>query len=86
MIIEICGTGCAKCHTVEDNVRKTLQELGLSEDEQIKVADIKDPVMMAKKGVIFTPALLIDGVKMAEGKIPDVKEIKKWVEEKLPKK
>lgn len=86
MIIEVCGTGCAKCHAVEENVRKTLHELGLTEGEQVTVTDIKDPVMMAKKGVIFTPALLIDGVKVAEGKVLDVKEIRKLVEAKLPQK
>ena len=49
------------------------------------VTEIKDPILMAARGVMLTPALVIDGVKVAEGKIPDVKEIKKWVEERLPK-
>ena len=85
MIIEVLGTGCPRCHAADDNVRKALQELGLKENEQVTVTEIKDPIVMASKGVMLTPALVIDGVKLAEGKIPEVKEIKKWVEERLPK-
>jgi len=86
MIIEICGTGCARCHTVEDNVRKTLREMGLKEGEDVMVTEIKDPVMFASRGVIFTPALLIDNVKVAEGKVLDVKDLKKLIEARMPKK
>lgn len=85
MIIEVCGPGCPRCHAAGDNVRKTLRELDLKEGEDVIVTEIKDPRLMAARGVMLTPAVVIDGVKMAEGKIPDVKEIKKWVEERLPK-
>jgi small redox-active disulfide protein 2 len=83
MIIEVCGTGCAKCHTVVDNVHKTVKEMGLKEGEDVLVNEVKDPLQFATRGVLFTPALLIDNVKLAEGKIPDVKEIKKWIEARL---
>lgn len=86
MIIEICGTGCAKCHSVGDNVRKTLKELGLKDGEDVTVTEIRDPKNFASRGIIFTPALMIDDEKVAEGTVPDVKEIKRWVEAKLPRK
>ena len=85
MIIEVCGMGCARCHATKDNVAKALQELGLKEGEDVMVTEIKDPRQMAARGVMLTPALIIDGVKVVEGKIPDTKEIKKWVEDELPK-
>ena len=85
MIIEICGTGCPKCQATKANARKALDELNLKEGEDALVTEVKDPKLMAARGVLFTPAVVIDGVKMAEGKIPEVKEIKKWLEEKLPK-
>lgn len=86
MIIEVCGTGCAKCHATGDNVRKALREMGLKEGDDVLVSEVKDPVQFATRGVIFTPAVLIDSVKVSEGKIPDVKDIKKWVEGRLPNK
>jgi small redox-active disulfide protein 2 len=86
MIIEICGTGCAKCHSVGDNVRKTLNEMGLKDGEDVNVTEIRDPVVFASRGVIFTPALMIEGEKVAEGTVPEVKDIKKWIEAKLPNK
>jgi hypothetical protein len=30
----------------------------------------------------MTPAVLIDGVKVCEGRIPNTQEVKKWIEEK----
>ena len=86
MIIEVCGTGCAKCHAVEDNVRKALREMGLKEGEDVMVTKVEDPLKFASRGVIFTPALLIDGVKVAEGRVLDKNEIKKLIEAKMPQK
>ena len=83
MIIEVCGPGCPRCHATKDNVGKALKELGLKEGETTAITMIKDPKLMAARGIIFTPAVIIDGVKMAEGKIPEVSEIKKWLEEDL---
>ncbi len=84
MIIEVCGPGCPRCHATKNNVSKALKELGLKEGEDAAISMIRDPRLMAARGVMFTPAVIINGVKMAEGKIPDVTEIKKWVEERLP--
>ena len=85
MIIEVCGPGCPRCHATKDNVGKALQELDLKEGEEVAVTHIKDPKMMAARGVMFTPGVIIDGVKVSEGRIPDVQEVKKWIEERLPK-
>ncbi len=84
MIIEVCGTGCPKCKATKTNARKALDELGLKEDEEVAVTEVKDIKSMAARGVLFTPAVVIDGVKVAEGKIPNAEEIKKWVTERLP--
>ena len=82
MIIEVCGPGCPRCNATKDNVGKALQELGLKDGEDVLISPIKDPKMIATRGVMLTPAVIIDGVKMAEGRIPDSKEIKKWIEER----
>ena len=85
MMIEVCGPGCPRCHTTKENVVKALKELGLKEGEDAMVGEIKDPKMMAARGVILTPAVLIDGEKMCEGRIPELKEITGWLQEKMGK-
>jgi small redox-active disulfide protein 2 len=80
MIIEVCGSGCARCHATKDNVVKALKEMGLREGEDALVSEIKDPKLMSARGVMLTPAVLIDGIKVCEGRIPDLKEVKKWIE------
>ena len=80
MIIEVCGPGCPRCHATKDNVGKALQELGLKEGEDVAVTEIKDAKLMAARGVMLTPAVIIDGVKVCEGRIPSPQEVRKWIE------
>lgn len=75
MKIEILGTGCAKCHKLDELVRATVKETGISA-EITKVEDIKK---IMGYGVMTTPALVIDGQVKAAGKIPSVEEIKKLI-------
>lgn len=82
MIIEVCGPGCPRCHQTKENVRKALKELGLKDGEDALVSEVKDPKMMSARGVMFTPALIINGVKVCEGKIPEPKEITEWLRER----
>ena len=72
MKIEVLGTGCAKCKTLYENVRKALEESGTSA-ELVKVEDI--PSIM-KYGVMSTPALVIDGQVKFSGKLASTEEIK----------
>jgi len=37
---------------------------------------------IAKYGVFMTPAVVIDGKVKSVGKIPDIEEIKIWIEQK----
>jgi len=80
MKIEICGTGCPKCHATIKNVQKAVQELGL--EKEAEVTEVKDIMTISSKGVFLTPGVIIDGVKVSEGKVPGTDEIKKWIEEK----
>jgi len=82
MIIEVCGPGCPRCHATKDNVGKALQELNLKEGEEVAVTHIKDPKMIAARGVMMTPAVIIDGEKVSEGRIPNAEEIRKWIKER----
>jgi len=82
MMIEVCGPGCPRCHATKENIRKVLKELALKEGEEVALMEIRDPKMMAARGVFMTPAVVIDGVKVCEGRIPSPEEVKKWIEER----
>jgi small redox-active disulfide protein 2 len=76
MKIEVLGPGCPKCHNTEENVKKALLELN-KQAEVIKVTDIN---AMIDKGVMQTPALIIDGKIVIQGKIPTVEQIKQFIQ------
>lgn len=77
MKIEILGPGCPKCKKVAELTEQAVKESGI-EAEIIKVTDIKE---IMNRGVMFTPALVIDGEVKSAGKIPDTGEIKSWLKE-----
>lgn len=37
---------------------------------------------ISSRGVLITPGIVIDGVKVCEGRIPTVEEVKKWIEQR----
>jgi small redox-active disulfide protein 2 len=82
MIIEVCGPGCPRCQASEKNVLQALKELEMKLGEEAQVVEIKDVKQISARGVIITPAVVIDGVKVCEGRIPSPEEIKKWIEER----
>jgi len=82
MIIEVCGPGCPRCHATKDNALKALKELGMEPGEEAMVVEIKDIKQISARGVIMTPAVLINGVKVCEGRIPSPQEVRKWIEER----
>ena len=75
MLLQICGTGCAKCNELEKLVKEVVAEKGLAATVE-KVADLQEIV---KLGVFTTPALLVDGVIKAAGSVPAKKDIAAWL-------
>ena len=73
MKIEILGMGCQKCKELDQAAKAAAQELGI-EAAFVKVEDIKE---IMKYGVMVTPALVVDGVVKASGKVLSKEEIKK---------
>lgn len=73
MKIQVAGPRCKKCHETEKNVREACKQLNLDADIS-HVSDIKE---IARFGVIFTPAVIVDGRIVISGKLPSVEELKK---------
>ncbi len=76
MKIEILGSGCPRCFETERRVQKAVQELGL----QAEVAHVYDAMEIARRQVMFTPAVAVDGVVKLSGHVPSVEEIKPLLE------
>lgn len=74
MLIEILGAGCPKCFELERRAKVALQEAGLEGDSE--VVHLYDVVTIARRGVVLTPALLVDGVVKIKGRVPSVEEIR----------
>ncbi|MCX7703741.1 MAG: thioredoxin family protein [Planctomycetota bacterium] len=72
MRIEVLGVGCAKCEKLEENAKQAVKEAGVDAE----VVHIRDLNEIMKRGVLMTPALIIDGKVVAAGKVPTVEKIK----------
>jgi len=75
--IEVLGTGCAKCKRLFANAEQAVKDLKITA-EVVKVDDLDEIV---NRGVMLTPALFINGEVVAEGRVPDVNEIKSMLTE-----
>ena len=73
MKIEILGTGCPKCRATEKIVKQVVEELGKDADV-VKVEDLQEIV---NRGVMMTPAVVVDGEVKIVGHVPSKDEIKK---------
>lgn len=73
MEIRILGTGCPKCHKLEEETRNAAAEMGLACNIE-KVTDLKD---IMSYGVMMTPALVVDGEVKVAGKVPAREDIKR---------
>jgi small redox-active disulfide protein 2 len=72
MNIQILGTGCSKCKTLFEMVKKAVLETGVKAVVE-KVEDIEK--IMAYE-ILMTPGLVINGEVKAAGRIPKLEEIK----------
>ena len=63
--IQILGGGCAKCGVLYKNAEEAAKKLGM-EYEMEKITDFK---VIMQLGVMTTPAIVIDGVVKASGKV-----------------
>ena len=71
MKIEILGTGCSKCKTLEENAKKAIAQIGGFHE----VKKVEDIVEIMNYGVMSTPALVVDKVVKSTGKVLTIDEI-----------
>ena len=71
--IQILGTGCPKCRTLTETAETAARELGIEYTLE-KVTNLTE---ISSFGVMFTPALVVDGVVKVSGKVPSLGDVKK---------
>ena len=77
MEIKILGPGCKKCEKTEKIVSAVVAEMGAG----AVVKKVTDMMEIAQHGVMSTPAVVLDGKVISAGKVPDKKEVRKWLED-----
>jgi small redox-active disulfide protein 2 len=70
--IEVLGTGCMKCKRLMKNVETAVSESGID----ARIIKVDDLVEIMDRGVMLTPALIVDGELKVSGRVADVKELK----------
>jgi len=78
MEIAVLGAGCTKCKTLYEQVKKVVEETKTVATLK-KVEDITEIVQY---GVMATPAVVINGTIVSQGKIPKDSEIEDWLSKK----
>ncbi len=71
----ILGTGCAKCNQLTAATKQAAEESGI----EYQLEKVTDFMRFADYGVMFTPALVVDGELKVAGKVPSIEEIKKLI-------
>ena len=71
--IQILGTGCAKCHQLAESTRQAADACGIA----CEIEKVTDITRFADFGVLFPPALVVDGKLKVAGKVPSLEELKK---------
>ena len=71
MLIQILGTGCAKCNKLASLAEAAAKREGIDYTLE-KVTDI---TRIMEFGVIVTPALVVDGKLKCSGNVPNVDQI-----------
>ena len=76
MEIKILGPGCKKCAQTAKIVSAVVDEMKVA----ATVTKVTDMMEIARHGVMNTPAVVLDGEVIASGKVPDKKQVRKWLE------
>ena len=75
MKVQILGSGCAKCKTLEQKVRLLNDKHRLNLEIE-KVTDLQE---IMKFGILATPGLVIDGNVKSSGSIPKDEQLLSWL-------
>jgi small redox-active disulfide protein 2 len=76
--IEGLGSGCANCHRLAANCHRLAANAAEVAAEVVHVTDMRE---IARRGVMSTPGLAIDGQIVSTGRVASAADIAKWLTE-----
>lgn len=74
-VIEVLGPGCQKCQYVEKVVREVAEEVGV----EAEIRHVTDYAEIARRGVLSTPGVVVDGVVVSAGRVPTRDQVAGWL-------
>jgi small redox-active disulfide protein 2 len=75
MKIKILGTGCAKCHQLEQTARQAVKELAID----ASIEEVKDLKKIMEYPILTTPGLVVNEELVCSGRIPTKSEVTRFI-------
>ena len=75
MKIKILGTGCAKCHQLEQTARQVMKELAVD----ATIEEVKDMRKIMEYPILTTPGLVVNEELVCSGRIPSKSEVTQFI-------
>lgn len=79
MNIQVLGTGCSKCRSLEKAVREVVEQNNI----EATITKVEDIIEIMNFNVLTTPALVIDGKVAIKGRVPSNSELKDLLTNKV---
>lgn len=75
-LVEVVGPGCRRCAELLELV----SDVARAECPDVEARYVTDPAEIVGRGFFMhTPALVIDGMVVAAGRVPSRREISRWL-------
>ena len=71
VVLTVLGPGCKRCHQLNENAQVAASKAGAT----VSVEYVTDPAAIAEAGIMSTPALLVNGKVISQGKVLTSEEI-----------
>ncbi len=81
MEIKILGSGCAKCHQLEQLVKEAVKDLEIDAE----IYYVKNITSIMEYPILTTPGLVINETVVSSGKVPSKAEITGFITTALAK-
>lgn len=81
MKIKILGTGCSRCHQLEQTVKDVVKDLGI----EASFEEVKDIKKIMSYPILTTPGLVVNEEVICSGRVPNKTEVTQLIVSALEK-
>lgn len=75
--VKVLGPGCPNCERLEQEIMAVMAETKVLAE----LEHVRDPMAISAYGMVSVPALVVDDVVVANGRVPRRPEMKTWLQE-----